>query len=476
MGAATAALGGGNGLQGALGAAASERASGAMQDYLVQHGILPTDPLFKTLMQLGSAAIGGVVGSGSGTATALQGEQFNRQLHETEKARIKALAGGDPQKEADLSAAACALVHCSAEYAKDSPEYAYYSRLEALGGQPQYADERTLLQQQSITRDVVIPSGMSVPVTENLFDYSYGDKTSDTLTYINNSYGHPFTRVGGVLQAIGGGGAMVTGGAAVATGAAGCPETLGGGCALAAGGMLLTGWGLDQAQAGGRTVWNGTSTQTFGGQAIQQAFGISPQAAELMYGALGAAGTLATSNTLLAARGAPLLSGGTATGGVLPSLDTEVLTVGQARNLVGANKGLIYVQETPVGGQAAQDFQAGTSGAFSDAASQKSAVPALRYDNPNTNGYNYVKFDGIEQGADGSQVLLIDAKTKLAIWSDSTRQSVSDTLLRVDAALKQNPGYQVVYEFPNERVAQQARQFIRDSPYANTVTVRVRGQ
>lgn len=476
VGAATAALGGGSGLQGALGAAASERASGAMQDYLVQHGILPNDPKFKTLMQLGSVAVGAVAGGGSGAATALQGEQFNRQLHETEKARIKALAGGDPQKEADLSAAACALVHCSAEYAKDSPEYAYYSQLEALGGQPQYADERTLLQQQSITRDVVIPSGMSVPVTENLFDYTYGDKTSDTLTYINNSYGHPFTRVGGGLQAVGGIGATVTGGAAVATGAAGCPETLGGGCALAAGGALLTGWGLDQTQAGGRTVWNGTSTQTFGGQAIQQAFGISPQAAELMYGALGAAGTLGASNALLAARGAPLLGGATETGGVLPSLDTKVLTVGQARNLGGVNRGLIYVQETPTGGQAAQDFQAGTSGAFSDIASQKSAVPALRYDNPNTNGYNYVKFDGIEQGADGGQVLLIDAKTKLAIWSDSTRQSVSDTLSRVDAALKQNPGYKVVYEFPNQKVAQQAQQFIERSRYANTVTVRVRGQ
>lgn len=73
-------------------------------------------------------------------------------------------------------------------------------------------------------------------------------------------------------------------------------------------------------------------------------------------------------------------------------------------------------------------------------------------------------------------MLLIDAKTKLAIWSDSTRQSVNDTLSRVDAALKQNPGYKVVYEFPNQKVAQQAQQFIERSRYANTVTVRVRGQ
>jgi filamentous haemagglutinin family N-terminal domain len=88
VGAATAALGGGDALGGGLGAAASEKASGAMQDYLVQHGIQPTDPLFNTMMQLGSAAIGGVVGGGSGAATALQGDQFNRQLHPSEKKLI----------------------------------------------------------------------------------------------------------------------------------------------------------------------------------------------------------------------------------------------------------------------------------------------------------------------------------------------------------------------------------------------------
>ncbi|MDT3723276.1 hypothetical protein, partial [Pseudomonas oryzihabitans] len=68
----------------------------------------------------------------------------------------------------------------------------------------------------------------------------------------------------------------------------------------------------------------------------------------------------------------------------------------------------------------------------------------MRYDNPNSNGINFIKFDGVEAGADGSSLLLIDAKTKLAIWSSSTQSSVLETLNRVRAALQQNPEYKVV--------------------------------
>jgi hypothetical protein len=231
---------------------------------------------------------------------------YNRQLHENETDRIKTLAGGDPQKEADLSAAACALVHCSSEYAVGSKEYAYYSQLEATGNQPQFADDRALLQQQTYTHDVVIQGGTITPVTDSLFEYSIGDRASDATAWFNNSYGHPITRAGGALQAVGGLGATVTGGVLTAAGVAGCPESLGAGCAAAAGGVLLTGWGLDQTQAGGRTAWNGVGTQTFGGQAIQQAFGISPQAAELTYGLFGTAGASAASAALVA-RGATTL-------------------------------------------------------------------------------------------------------------------------------------------------------------------------
>ena len=126
------------------------------------------------------------------------------------------------------------------------------------------------------------------------------------------------------------------------------------------------------------------------------------------------------------------------------------------------------------GNQAAQDFQAGTSGAYTDLATGKLAVPALRYNNPKLDGINFVKFDGIEKAADGSTVLLIDAKTKLAIWNQAAQESVLKTLDRVRSAVQQNPGYKVVYEFPNAKVEAQASNFIRRNFLGGIVTTRVR--
>ncbi|PXV58498.1 filamentous hemagglutinin family N-terminal domain-containing protein [Dyella jiangningensis] len=82
VGAGTAALSGGNVAQAAAGAAASEAASKAMGDWLWDnYKISATSEEGKSLLGLASAAIGGVVGGGAGASTALQGEQFNRQLH-----------------------------------------------------------------------------------------------------------------------------------------------------------------------------------------------------------------------------------------------------------------------------------------------------------------------------------------------------------------------------------------------------------
>jgi len=86
--AGTAALGGANAIGGAIGAAASEAASGVMQDYLVKQGYTPGTAAYNTMMQLASAAIGSV-GGGSGAATALQGDSFNRQLHKIEADLIR---------------------------------------------------------------------------------------------------------------------------------------------------------------------------------------------------------------------------------------------------------------------------------------------------------------------------------------------------------------------------------------------------
>ncbi|WP_233239092.1 hypothetical protein [Bordetella sp. LUAb4] len=101
-------------------------------------------------------------------------------------------------------------------------------------------------------------------------------------------------------------------------------------------------------------------------------------------------------------------------------------------------------------------------------------MPALRYNNSNAKGVNFVKFDGIELDTDGKTVLLLDAKTKLAIWSKSTQRSLMKSLERVGTALKQNPGYKVVYEFPNVKAEAQARLFILDNQLDHIVSTRVR--
>lgn len=73
-----------------------------------------------------AAGLGAVTGGGAGAATAFNADTNNRQLHQdsnqNEVARLKEMANGDPQREADLVASACALVKCSAEYPDGSDE------------------------------------------------------------------------------------------------------------------------------------------------------------------------------------------------------------------------------------------------------------------------------------------------------------------------------------------------------------------
>ncbi|VEI46924.1 Uncharacterised protein [Actinobacillus equuli] len=59
------------------------------------------------------------------------------------------MAKGDKEKEARLTVAACALVHCSAQIPEDSPEYAKAKALEELGNTSEYASERALLSKQT---------------------------------------------------------------------------------------------------------------------------------------------------------------------------------------------------------------------------------------------------------------------------------------------------------------------------------------
>ncbi|MBB2802809.1 DNA/RNA non-specific endonuclease, partial [Xanthomonas arboricola] len=99
-GAAVAALGGGDVVGGALAAAGAEKAKLAMAGYLRDNGVASDSETYRALMELGSAAIGGALGGLAGANTALAGDQFNRQLHPDELAKINASA-------ADFAALEC---------------------------------------------------------------------------------------------------------------------------------------------------------------------------------------------------------------------------------------------------------------------------------------------------------------------------------------------------------------------------------
>jgi hypothetical protein len=156
----------------------------------------------------------------------------------------------------------------------------------------------------------------------------------------------------------------------------------------------------------------------------------------------------------------------------------KVYTEAEARALTGPNRGLIFVAEKPRGPAAAQEFQAGTSGAFSDIATRKLGSPALRYDNPNPRGVNYVKFDApsVEPGPRGLTLLLIDAKTKPAIFNEGSQRDTIATLRRVKMALQQNPGFKVVYEYPTQELADRAKDFIKLKGFGDVITTRARPQ
>ncbi len=126
----------------------------------------------------------------------------------------------------------------------------------------------------------------------------------------------------------------------------------------------------------------------------------------------------------------------------------DALRIRDARRLGGKNRGLIFVHE-PQGdfSELYVKFESGTLGALSDIPSQQKVVPAIRFDNPNPRGYNFAKFDGIE--ADG--VTLIDRKTSL-----TTKSKQLQSLQRVSIALKQNPDFKLVFEFPNQKAADRA--------------------
>jgi hypothetical protein len=287
-----AKVGDGNGVAGALGGIAQEVLTGELSTYLKENGfdyaaegLTPEErALLKnehdSLLQLGvtlaGAAVGVVAGGEQGAAdaatAAYQGVTYNRMLHEGEKARIKELADGDRDKEIRLTAAACALTACYAEYPEGSDLYNYYWNL-ALAGAG-FTEEYQLLKAQS-----------------GLFEYTEWNRFFDWNRYINNNY-QVVDRGIGALQAAGG--SMEVGVAAI-TSPVVCGATLTVGC-VATG--LVGANGIDNAITGSKRLISGVPQDTYLNQALQ-ALGLSPETASYAEMTLGLGSAVAMSNAAL---------------------------------------------------------------------------------------------------------------------------------------------------------------------------------
>ncbi|MDO9792547.1 hypothetical protein Q7504_11540, partial [Glaesserella parasuis] len=227
----------------------------------------------NAIQQASAAGLGALIGASLGgdsntvnqsAQMAWRTEKFNRQLHPDEKKRIKDLANGDKEKEARLTAAACALVHCSAQIPSDDPEYAKAKALEDLGNSAEFASERALLSKQVGTiGDDAFAAGTLKP----MFNYNNVYRAKD----YDDANLQVLTRVGGAAQSVGGVAATVFG--------VGICET-GMGCI---GGVPIAAYGVDNAVAGARTIYSGKYHSTIGAAALADLTGINPETAELIY-------------------------------------------------------------------------------------------------------------------------------------------------------------------------------------------------
>lgn len=134
----------------------------------------------------------------------------NRLATSAEVKRIHQLSQGDPRKEARLTAAACALLHCEREYPEGSEAYNFYKRLSDAGSSPELAQERLLLEsQKGFQIRVGLITGLSL---EPLFQYNLiDDNVADAAKRVDNTY-QLSTRAMGGLQAAGGTATAIAGG------------------------------------------------------------------------------------------------------------------------------------------------------------------------------------------------------------------------------------------------------------------------
>ncbi|WP_425510107.1 hemagglutinin repeat-containing protein [Xanthomonas indica] len=281
LGAVLAEANGSSAAGGALVGAGGELAAQYLTKTLYGADAKPSDlseqdkQTILALSQAVGALVGGITGgslndTAVGSAITRNAVENNRMLTDIEINRIKELSKGDTAEEARLTAAACALVKCSAQYADGSEEQKFWAAVEAAG--VPLKDEQDLLSTQTYKNfGTSLAAKTGKAPDEQLFDYGVLDVATDATTKWDNSNGHPFARLGGALQA-------ATGAAAMSAGSGGCLET-----AIS---CVLIPWGADQTAAGFETAATGEATSTLGGMLLSKT-GLPTPYAEALYSLIG---------------------------------------------------------------------------------------------------------------------------------------------------------------------------------------------
>ncbi|WP_442903117.1 VENN motif pre-toxin domain-containing protein, partial [Gilliamella sp. wkB171] len=290
LGAVVAELQGNSAVVGGVGAAVSERGAEVIAsilypnksiDELNQDEKQQVSALAQLATGLTIAALGG---DAQDINTAIAGGknavENNRLLTPKEEKRLWELAKDDLQQYLLYKAAACALVHCSKEFADDDPRKAEYLALEELGNSSELDAYREELSKQTDSAKVKLPNYTTgggeeyYRKLEKLFEYTTGDSISDNVNYFDSKYSISI-RAGGVLQL---GYAALDGVAAVALSPA-CGSVAG--CAPS---VLLTWSMVDNGATALMVIYKGKTYYTQTAQGLSKILGTSESDAEMLFG------------------------------------------------------------------------------------------------------------------------------------------------------------------------------------------------
>ncbi|WP_288410547.1 hemagglutinin repeat-containing protein [uncultured Herbaspirillum sp.] len=239
----------GGGVDGAIGAATSSVAMPQLAK-LIDNTDLPV-PVRQALAQAAAAALGGIAGGTSGLAAGINVEANNRELHETESAKLSALKKGkSPDEQQRLNAAACALVRCADGVPPSDP---YYGLLKGL------QDKGATYQSEIAT---LLKTG------EFIYDPHF-DSARDAIT----RNGELKQRIGGAADLGLGTLGLIGGGALTVSSALACGPSAGTSCALVPVGLYLAKASSDQALEGSQATFGAFSSKE--GKRVLDSFDIA---------------------------------------------------------------------------------------------------------------------------------------------------------------------------------------------------------